>query len=156
MKPITSANSYLYINLLNITQNLGETRNSRDSVRRREMVLTHNESWNKLGFSTKSNAPVFLFKSSKLKTTWNYNLNAVSDTIPQFLTHKEISTDESTGKIICLKAKELRDTVYLMKTYFWPPWPWLTNWKERTKTKMVCTHVRILSTLKAHASQISS
>ena len=70
MKPITSTNSYLHMNILNITHILGETRSSRGSVRRNEMVPTHNELGNKLGFSTKSHAPVsfFVVNRSEKKT----------------------------------------------------------------------------------------
>ena len=64
-KPITSTNSYLDINLLHITQNLGETRSSRDSVRRNAMVLNHTDSRNKLGPLTKCGAPVFLFNEDQ-------------------------------------------------------------------------------------------
>ena len=80
-KPITSTNSYLDIKILHITQNLGETRSSRDSVRRNAMVLNHTDSRNKLGPLTKCGAPVFLFNEDQFPPLKNNNgkqLNSVS------------------------------------------------------------------------------
>ena len=91
MKPITSTNSYLHMNLLHITQNLGETRSSRGSVRRNEMVPSHNEMGSKLGFSTKSHASVSFFDVNRPETNRKDNSISNSNTIPQPMTQNLVN-----------------------------------------------------------------
>ena len=131
MKPITSTNSYLHMNLLHITDILGETRSSRDSVRRNKMVLSHNEMGSKLGFSTKSYASVSFFDVNRPETNWKDNSISNSNTIPQPMTQNLVIVN---GIQACaLKPNKHQDTVYLMKTYYWPPWSWLMKWRGKTK-----------------------
>ena len=94
IKPVTSTNSFLHMNLLHITHNLGETRSSRGSVQRNEMIPSHNEMGSKLGFSTKSHASVSFFDVNRPETNWTDNSISDSNTIPQPMTQNLVNEND--------------------------------------------------------------
>ena len=134
--------SPLHINLLNISQLLGETRSSRDSVGLPSDSLTQTESECK-GTKTLDKTSVLInvfFSSLKLNENAIFSLH-LSVTLQVCLWYIELVHDrkrntsqpgqdnESKNNIVT------RNLIFVMKKYYWPPWPLLTHgerWKKIT------------------------
>jgi hypothetical protein len=133
---ITLTNSQLHTYLLHITQKLGETRSCRSSVGFVSYSVSHSDSQIR---NTKTNiiriAFVFYsFSSYKLFKNATLMISSLDKG-----SEKSKYSDKHGWQIHncgCPGNKSLSDIIYMMKTYYWPPWPWLMKWWGESKNKI--------------------
>ena len=121
----TLTNSQLHTYVLHITQKLGETRSCRSSVGFVSKSVSHSDSQTR---NTKTNiikiAFVFFtfssYKSLKITTLKICSLDKGSEKVK-----KSDNNGWQTLYVGCPVGNAFSDIIYMMKTYYWPPWPWL-------------------------------
>ena len=156
----SSTISFLHIYLLNISQLLGETRNSRDSVGLFLDSLIQFESLNKdMKTLNKTIVLVYVFFSShKLfknasfpfclryhgtvcTRLWEKNPRQAHNRKHK-LSKKVRDFDKYhvlVNNVGCLDDKAVSDIIFIMKTYYWPPWPWLRKTSDKHCVKLSST-----------------
>ena len=139
---ITLTNSQLHTYLLHITQKLGETRSCRSSVGFVSKSVSHSDSQTR---NTKTNiikiAFVFFtfssYKSLKITTLKIRSLDKGSEKFK-----KPDNNWWQTLSVGCPGGYSFSDIIYMMKTYYWPPWPWLRITSDTHSAKLSSkTHI---------------